>query len=126
MARTHDIGGRPSTEPLNLEEHTLADEEAKLHTIMRVLGHTSLSMAMVYAQVGDPEVLRDYHAARRTRVHTLRPEGPPSDPPRDLSLASCRLTGSEHEAASCGDEASPAYHAAWSSRGNFGCDLVER
>jgi integrase len=40
----------------------LAERGAKLHTIMRVLGHTSVSMAMVYAQVGDPEVLRDYHA----------------------------------------------------------------
>jgi hypothetical protein len=29
---------------------------------MRVLGHTSVSMALVYAQVGDPEVLRDYRA----------------------------------------------------------------
>ena len=40
----------------------LAERGAKLHTIMRVLGHTSISMAMVYAQVGDPEVLRDYQA----------------------------------------------------------------
>jgi len=40
----------------------LAERGAKLHTIMRVLGHTSVSMAMVYAQVGDPEVLRDYRA----------------------------------------------------------------
>jgi len=40
----------------------LAERGAKLHTIMRVLGHTSISMAMVYAQIGDPEVLRDYQA----------------------------------------------------------------
>lgn len=40
----------------------LAERGAKLHTIMRVLGHTSVSMALVYVQVGDPEVLRDYQA----------------------------------------------------------------
>jgi site-specific recombinase XerD len=38
----------------------LAERGAKLHTIMRVLGHSSDSMALVYAQVSDREVLRDY------------------------------------------------------------------
>ncbi|MFB6782884.1 tyrosine-type recombinase/integrase [Streptomyces sp. NPDC056352] len=38
----------------------LAERGAKLHTIMKVLGHTSVSMALVYAQVSDREVLRDY------------------------------------------------------------------
>jgi nitrile hydratase len=27
MARTHDMGGRPTDEPLNLQEHALADWE---------------------------------------------------------------------------------------------------
>src|SRR5438105_14868763 len=27
MARTHDMGGRPSSEPLDLQEHALADWE---------------------------------------------------------------------------------------------------
>lgn len=40
----------------------LAERGAKLHTIMKVLGHTSVSMALVYAQISDPEVLRDYKA----------------------------------------------------------------
>jgi len=40
----------------------LAERGAKLHTIMRVLGHSSVSMALVYAQVSDREVLRDYQA----------------------------------------------------------------
>lgn len=40
----------------------LAERGAKLHTIMRVLGHESPSMAMVYARISDPEVLRDYQA----------------------------------------------------------------
>jgi len=40
----------------------LAERGAKLHTIMRVLGHESPSMTMVYARISDPEGLRDYQA----------------------------------------------------------------
>jgi len=40
----------------------LAERGAKLHTIMKMLGHSSLSMGLVYAQVSDQEVLRDYKA----------------------------------------------------------------
>lgn len=40
----------------------LAERGARLHTIMRVLGHTSANMALVYAQISDREVLRDYQA----------------------------------------------------------------
>ena len=40
----------------------LAERGAKLHTIMRVLGHESPSMTMVYARISDPEILRDYRA----------------------------------------------------------------
>lgn len=40
----------------------LAERGAKLDTIMRVLGHESPSMSMVYARISDPEVLRDYRA----------------------------------------------------------------
>ncbi len=47
-------------------EHTvgtqLAERGAKLHTIMKVLGHTSASMSMVYAQISDQEVLKEYQA----------------------------------------------------------------
>jgi len=38
----------------------LAERGTKLHTIMKVLGHSSVSMALVYAQISDQEVLRDY------------------------------------------------------------------
>jgi integrase len=38
----------------------LAERGAKLHTIMKVLGHTSASMTMTYAQISDREVLKDY------------------------------------------------------------------
>ena len=38
----------------------LAERGAKLHTIMKVLGHSSVSMALIYAQISDQEVLRDY------------------------------------------------------------------
>jgi len=40
----------------------LAERGAKLHTIMKVLGHSSVSMALVYAQISDHEVLRDYQS----------------------------------------------------------------
>jgi integrase len=40
----------------------LAEKGAKLSTIMSVLGHASASMSMVYAQISDREVLRDYQA----------------------------------------------------------------
>ncbi len=41
---------------------TLRERGAKLHTIMQILGHQSVSMALVYAQISDPEMLRDYQA----------------------------------------------------------------
>ena len=40
----------------------LAERGAKLHTIMAMLGHTSADMSLVYAQISDGEVLRDYQA----------------------------------------------------------------
>ncbi len=40
----------------------LAEKGARLHTIMKVLGHTSASMSMVYAQISDQEVRKDYLA----------------------------------------------------------------
>jgi nitrile hydratase len=38
MARTHDMGGRPSSEPLDLEEHTLADWEVVTDALSVALG----------------------------------------------------------------------------------------
>lgn len=38
----------------------LAERGARLQTIMSVLGHKSVQMALVYAHVGDPAVLDDY------------------------------------------------------------------
>src|SRR2546425_1341088 len=40
----------------------LAERGARLHTIMTVLGHSDPGMSMVYAQISDREVLRDYQA----------------------------------------------------------------
>ena len=40
----------------------LAEKGAKLHTIMRVLGHTSPGMSMVYAHISDQTILADYQA----------------------------------------------------------------
>jgi len=38
MARTHDMGGRPTDEPLNLQEHTLADWEILADAVTTALG----------------------------------------------------------------------------------------
>jgi integrase len=60
-----DAEGRP-TVTAHRFRHTvgtqLAERGAKLHTIMQVLGHSSVSMSLVYAQISDQEVLRDYQA----------------------------------------------------------------
>jgi integrase len=60
-----DAQGRPTITPHRFR-HTvgtqLAERGAKLHTIMQILGHQSVSMALVYARISDPEVLRDYQA----------------------------------------------------------------
>lgn len=40
----------------------LAERGARLHTIMRVLGHESPQMSMVYATISDKEVFKDYQA----------------------------------------------------------------
>ena len=57
--------GKPKISPHRFR-HTvgtqLAEKGAKLHTIMKILGHSSASMSMVYAQISDREVLRDYQA----------------------------------------------------------------
>jgi nitrile hydratase len=42
MARTHDMGGRPSDVPLNLEEHTLADWEVVADALSGALGARGL------------------------------------------------------------------------------------
>src|SRR3981081_553086 len=38
MARTHDIGGRPTDEPLNTQEHALADWEVIADAVAQALG----------------------------------------------------------------------------------------
>ncbi len=40
----------------------LAERGAKLHTIMKVLGHESAQMSVIYAQISDQTVLQDYQA----------------------------------------------------------------
>jgi nitrile hydratase subunit beta len=38
MPRTHDMGGRPTDEPLNLQEHALADWEVLADAVALALG----------------------------------------------------------------------------------------
>jgi site-specific recombinase XerD len=40
----------------------LADRGARLHTIMKILGHDSVNMTIVYACISDAEVRKDYDA----------------------------------------------------------------
>jgi len=60
-----DAAGRPTVSSHRFR-HTvgtqLAERGARLQTIISVLGHRSVSMSLVYAQISDPEVLRDYKA----------------------------------------------------------------
>lgn len=42
MARTHDMGGRPTSEPLNLQEHVLADWEILADAVSVALGARGL------------------------------------------------------------------------------------
>ncbi|MBV9577520.1 MAG: nitrile hydratase subunit beta [Chloroflexi bacterium] len=42
MARTHDMGGRPTEEQLNLDEHTLADWEVVADALNVALGARGL------------------------------------------------------------------------------------
>src|SRR2546426_11924576 len=60
-----DRAGRPIVTAHRLR-HTvgtqLAERGARLHTIMKVLGHQSAGMSIVYAQISDQEVLKDYQA----------------------------------------------------------------
>jgi integrase len=51
----------------------LAERGAKLHTIMSVLGHTSVSMTLVYAQISDREVLKDYQTVLGPGATTAGP-----------------------------------------------------
>lgn len=39
----------------------LAEGGARLHTIMKMLGHTSTEMTLVYAHISDKAMAEDYH-----------------------------------------------------------------
>ncbi|MFJ9903585.1 tyrosine-type recombinase/integrase [Streptomyces sp. NPDC101152] len=70
LVRLVRLGGRGGTGRGTASAHRfrhtvgtqLAERGAKLRTIMKVLGHTSVNMALVYAQISDQELLRDYQA----------------------------------------------------------------
>jgi site-specific recombinase XerD len=60
-----DANGKPTISAHRFR-HTvgtqLAERGARLQTIMSILGHKSVQMALVYAHVSDPAVLDDYRA----------------------------------------------------------------
>jgi integrase len=51
----------------------LAEEGARLQTIMAILGHTSPAMSLFYARITDTAVLRDYRAALQPGAHLAGP-----------------------------------------------------
>ena len=53
----------------------LAERGAKLHTIMKILGHTSVNMALVYTQISDQQVLLDYGVWGRTEQNLALSDG---------------------------------------------------
>ncbi len=63
MAGLVDTQGEPTVNPHRFR-HTvgteLAEGGARLHTIMKMLGHTSTEMTLVYAHISDKAVLEDY------------------------------------------------------------------
>lgn len=84
-----DHAGKPTVSAHRFR-HTvgtqLAERGARLHTIMNILGHASVSMTLVYAQISDAAVVADYQSvlgpdatiagpsASAVRNHELPPE----------------------------------------------------
>ena len=60
MARTHDMGGRPSDEPLNTAEHPLADWEALSDALHMALGLKGLSRADILRRAMEDMPADDY------------------------------------------------------------------
>lgn len=70
-----DEGGKPTVNPHRFRhtvETRLAERGAKLQTIMKVLGHQSAQMSLVYARISDRAVLEDYKAVAGPLSETLR------------------------------------------------------
>lgn len=66
----------------------LGENQARISTIMAILGHASANMAMVYTAISDPEVLQDY-------AHALKPgqvlAGPAAQAIRNRELSAQQL-----------------------------------
>jgi integrase len=63
----------------------LAERGARLQTIMSILGHKSVQMALVYAHVSDPSVLDDYQAVLAPQATIA---GPSASAVRNRELSS--------------------------------------
>jgi integrase len=58
----------------------LAEQGARLQTIMSILGHSSSTMSLIYARIADTTVLQDYKDALQSP--------PPNTPPPERSTLS--------------------------------------
>jgi hypothetical protein len=60
MARTHDMGGRPSNEALNTQEHVLADWEVTADALVVALGAKHLSRTDILRRAMEDMPADDY------------------------------------------------------------------
>ena len=62
MARTHDMGGRPTDEPLNTAEHALADWEVTADAMVMALGVKRISRTDILRRAMEDMPAEDYVA----------------------------------------------------------------
>jgi hypothetical protein len=60
MARTHDMGGRPTHESLNLQEHALADWERVADAMVMALGNKGINRTDELRRGIEDEPTSDY------------------------------------------------------------------
>ena len=86
-----DAQGRRTITPHRFR-HTvgkqLTEGGASLQTVMSVLGHSNANMSMVYAQISDPAVLKDYQAVLGPGATIA---GPCAEALRAGTLSSCTI-----------------------------------
>jgi nitrile hydratase len=98
MGRAHDMGGRPSDEPLNLQEHALADWEVLVDALVgalaskRIIGVDQLRRAMEDMPAADYRSLSYYERWSRGTADLLVEKGILSTDEIDRKMAQLEET----------------------------------
>jgi nitrile hydratase len=98
MARTHDMGGRPTDQPLNTQEHALADWEVLSDALAQALGAKGIRRtdesrrAMEDMPADDYLALSYYERWAAGTEQLLREKGILSRPEIDRKLAQLEET----------------------------------